>query len=103
MADNTGDSFNGATRKQPNLNDTINMMMGAGVIAQLNTLHILDAEQWRVFAYELACDLAEEVHYSATPSSHTLELLERALQQFPYTEFAKRYVELKIAELQPVD
>lgn len=88
---------------QSNTNISPMLIKAASTLVQLDVLHNAEVERWMVLAYELAAALAEEVHYSSSPSLYTLDLLKRALRQFPDTEFAQRYAKLRIDKLQPVD
>lgn len=62
-----------------------------------------DDIDWQAFAYLLAAALADEVHYSQTPSEDSLELLERAAMLFANTDLEQRMLEMEIQKLTPVE
>lgn len=73
------------------------------LLAHIEALHLQGHINWKDFAYLLAAALADEVHYSQTPSEDTLALLDQARDWFADTDLIQRLDELKINELEPVE
>ena len=69
-----------------------------------DTIDLMNSEyQWREFAYLLAGALADEIHYSQTPSEKSLQLLDQARDKFPDSELVKNLIEMDIDQLNPVE